>query len=244
MKTVKEVSILTGVSVRTLHHYDAIGLLSPSQVTEAGYRMYDETALARLKTILLMRQLQFPLKEIEIILDTPGFDPIAALPQQIELLELQRRKLENLIAHARQIQQTGVMDMNFKPFDNREMETYAAQAKAKWGKTEAYREYEQKTQGQSAEKQRADGDGLMAIFTEMGAIRNGDPAGAEAQALVQKLQQYITDHYYTCTTQILMGLGQMYIAGDSMTENINAAGGPGTAEFANAAIQVYCKTAG
>lgn len=242
MKTVKEVSILTGVSVRTLHHYDAIGLLSPSQVTEAGYRMYDEKALARLKTILLMRQLQFPLKEIKIILDTPGFDPIAALPQQIELLELQRRKLEDLIAHARQIQQTGVMDMNFKPFDNREMETYAAQAKAKWGKTEAYREYEQKTQGQSAEKQRADGDGLMAIFAEMGAVRNGDPAGAEAQALVQKLQQYITDHYYTCTTQILMGLGQMYIAGDSMTENIDAVGGEGTAAFANAAIQAYCKT--
>ena len=242
MKTVKEVSLITGVSVRTLHHYDAMGLLKPTQVTQAGYRLYDDTALAKLHTILLLRQLQFPLKEIKEILDTPGFDPIAALSQQIELLELQRQQLDEIIAHAKSIQKTGVMDMNFKPFDNTQMETYAAEAKAKWGKTEAYREFEQKTQGQSAEKQRADGDGLMAIFAEMGAIRNSDPTGSEAQALVKKLQQYITDHYYTCTTQILKGLGQMYIAGDSMTENIDAAGGEGTAAFANAAIQVYCQT--
>ena len=131
--------------------------------------------------------------------------------------------------------------MNFKPFDNTQMETYAAEAKAKWGKTEAYREFEQKTRGQSAEKQRTDGDGLMAIFAELGAIRNSDPTGSEAQALVQKLQQYITDHYYTCTTQILKGLGQMYIAGGEMTENIDRAGGEGTAQFASEAIEVYCK---
>ena len=132
--------------------------------------------------------------------------------------------------------------MDFTAFDKSKQSRYAAEAKAKWGKTEAYREFEQKTQGQSAEKQRADGDGLMAIFAEMGAIRHCDPAGSEAQALVKKLQQYITDHYYTCTTQILKGLGQMYIAGDSMTENIDAVGGEGTAAFANAAIQAYCKT--
>lgn len=71
MKTVKEVSQLTGVSVRALHHYDAIGLLKPTRVTEAGYRLYDDTALARLQSILLFRQLQFPLKDIKSILDSP-----------------------------------------------------------------------------------------------------------------------------------------------------------------------------
>lgn len=242
MKTVKQVSVLTGVSVRTLHHYDAIGLLPPSQVTEAGYRMYDDAALARLKTILLLRQLQFPLKAMKEILDTPGFDPMEALTQQIELLELQRRQLDGLIAHAREIQRTGVMDMNFKPFDNRELEAYASEAKAKWGKTQAYREFEEKTRGQIREKQRADGDALMAIFTQMGEVRHMDPAGSEAQVLVKKLRQFITEHYYNCTPQILRGLGQMYIAGDSMTENIDAAGGPGTAEFAHKAIEAYCKT--
>ena len=85
MKTVREVSKLTGVSVRTLHHYDAIGLLKPSRVTEAGYRLYDDTALARLQSILLFRELQFSLKEIRAILDAPSFDPADALTQQIAL---------------------------------------------------------------------------------------------------------------------------------------------------------------
>ena len=86
MKTVNEVSKITGVSVRTLHHYDAIGLLRPTAVTEAGYRLYDDKALGRLQTILLFRQLQFPLKEIKKILDSPHFDPHDALAQQIDLL--------------------------------------------------------------------------------------------------------------------------------------------------------------
>ena len=86
MKTVKEVSRLSGVSVRTLHHYDAIGLLKPTRVTEAGYRLYDDTALARLQAILLFRELQFPLKEIKAILDSPNFDQQEALAQQIRIL--------------------------------------------------------------------------------------------------------------------------------------------------------------
>ena len=79
MRTVKEVSKLTGVSVRTLHHYDAIGLLKPTAVTQAGYRLYDDEALGRLQSILLFRELQFPLKEIQAILDSPGFDRSQAL---------------------------------------------------------------------------------------------------------------------------------------------------------------------
>ena len=241
MKTVKEVSKLTGVSVRTLHHYDAIGLLKPTRVTEAGYRLYDDTALRRLQAILLFRELQFPLKEIAEILDSPDFDPMDALQEQLKLLEMQRQHLDNLISHARNIQKTGVIDMNFKPFDKHEMDEYAAQAKAKWGKTDAYKEFEQKTNGQSREQQKSTGDGLMDIFVEFGAVRHLSPASDEAQALVKKLQSYITEHYYTCTTQILRGLGQMYIAGDSMTDNINAAGGEGTADFAHRAIEIYCK---
>lgn len=241
MKTVKEVSRLTGISVRTLHHYDSIGLLKPSRVTQAGYRLYDGEALARLHAILLLRELRFPLKEIREILDTPGFDPMGALAQQIRLLELQRKHLDTLIAHARQIQETGVIPMDFSAFDRREIDTYTAQAKARWGKTDAWQEFEQKTAGQTPERQKSTGDGLMAIFAELGAIRQTDPAGPQAQALVRKLQDYITANYYTCTGQILRGLGQMYIAGDTMTENIDKAGGPGTAEFAHRAIEEYCK---
>ena len=241
MKTVKEVSTLTGVSVRTLHHYDAIGLLKPTRVTEAGYRLYDDTALRRLQTILLFRELQFPLKEIREILDSPEFDPKEALEQQIHLLELQRQHLDKLISHARQIQTTGVTFMDFSSFDHSELDEYAAQAKAKWGKTDAYKEFEQKTAGQTTAQMQKAGEGLMDIFAQIGAIRHTSPASGEAQALVAKLQGFITEHYYTCTKDILRGLGQMYIAGDSMTENIDKAGGEGTAEFAHQAIEIFCK---
>ena len=117
MKTVKEGSRLTGVSVRTLHHYDAIGLLKPSRVTEAGYRLYDDRALGRRQTILLFRELEFPLKEIKKMLDAADFDPMAALDDQIHLLQLRRAHLDQLIAHAQTIQKTGVMHKNFNAYD-------------------------------------------------------------------------------------------------------------------------------
>ena len=84
MMTVNEVSKLTGVSIRTLQYYDKIGLLHPAKYTEAGYRLYDDAALETLQQILLFRELEFPLKEIKDILDRPGFDPVAALEQQIK----------------------------------------------------------------------------------------------------------------------------------------------------------------
>ena len=241
MKTVKEVSQLTGVSVRALHHYDAIGLLKPTRVTEAGYRLYDDTALRRLQTILLFRQLQFPLKEIRDILDSPGFDPMEALTQQIHLLELHRKHLDNLISHARKIQTTGVFSMDFSTFDTTELDQYTAEAKARWGKTKAWQEYEQKAAGQTAEQKQSTGDALMDIFARFGKIRHLSPESQEVQELVASLQDFITRHYYTCTKPILQGLGQLYIAGDSMTENIDKAGGEGTARFAHDAIEIFCR---
>ena len=241
MKTVQQVSKLTGVSVRTLHHYDQIGLLKPTKVSDAGYRFYDDAALARLQTILFFRELEFSLKQVGEILNSPNLDYFAVLEDQIRMLELRREQLDNLISHARQIQETGVIPMDFSAFDRSRQETYAAEARKRWGKTDAYKEFEQKTAGQSQEQQNAAGDGLMAIFARMGAIRTADPASAEAQKLVKELQNYITEHYYTCTNQILRGLGMMYIAGDEMTENIDKAGGEGTAQFAYEAIETYCK---
>ena len=241
MKTVKEVSKLSGVSIRALHYYDTIGLLKPTRVTEAGYRMYDDTALRRLQTILLFRQLQFPLKEIRDILDSPGFDTMEALTQQIHLLELQRKHLDNLISHARKIQTTGVFSMDFSTFDTTELDQYTAEAKARWGKTKAWQEYEQKAAGQTAEQKQSTGDALMDIFARFGKIRHLSPESQEAQELVASLQDFITRHYYTCTKPILQGLGQLYIAGDSMTENIDKAGGEGTARFAHDAIEIFCR---
>ena len=241
MKTVKEVSRLTGLSVRALHHYDAIGLLKPSSTTQAGYRLYDDAALRKLQSILFFRELEFPLKQIRAFLDDPGFDAEQALADQIRLLELRAEQLNKLISHARQIQKTGVIPMDFSAFDRSKQVSYAEEARKRWGNTDAYKEFEQKTAGQSQDQQNAAADGLMAIFAQMGAIRTADPGSSEAQALVKELQDYITTHYYTCTKQILKGLGMMYIAGDEMTANIDAAGGEGTARFAHEAIEIYCR---
>ena len=131
--------------------------------------------------------------------------------------------------------------MDFSSFVTERIDRYAAEAKEKWGKTESYKEFRQKTDGQSKTQMQTTGDALMDIFKEFGAIRHLSPASAEAQELVAKLQKFITDHYYTCTKQILFGLGQMYAAGDEMNENIDKAGGAGTGAFARDAIAIYCK---
>ena len=236
MKTVHEVSQISGVSVRTLHHYDAIGLLRPTAVTEAGYRLYDDTALARLQSILLFRELAFPLKEIKRIMDDPQFDQATALEQQIRLLELQQERLSRLIDLARETMKTGVTHMDFTAFDNSKLEQYAAEVKERWGNTAAYQESAQRP----AAEQKDAAAGLMAQFARMGRLRTGDPAGQEAQDAVRELQQFITKHFYTCTPQILSGLGQMYTADDRFRVSIDAAGGEGTADFAGKAITVYC----
>lgn len=236
MRTVSQVSELTGVSVRTLHHYDSIGLLKPTHVTEAGYRLYDESALERLHAILLFRELDFPLKQIREILDTPGFDPVKALEKQIELLEEKRARLDAVIRQAKRIKEKGTIEMKKDTFD-----TYAREAEVRWGKTDAWKEYAKKSEGRSKESEQTLGDGLMDIFRQLGQLRQGDPGSQEAQALVKELQSYITAHYYTCTPQILKGLGQMYAAGGEFTENIDKAGGPGTAVFARRAIGIFTR---
>ena len=130
--------------------------------------------------------------------------------------------------------------MDFSLFDRSEVDAYAAEARRRWGNTDAYQEYVRMAKNRTRAETQAEAGALMDIFREFGAIRVQDPAGAGAQALVAKLQTFITEHYYTCTKPILRELGQMYVAGDSMTENIDKAGGEGTAAFVNAAIVRFC----
>lgn len=242
MKTVHEVSKLTGVSIRTLHYYDKIGLLHPAGTTGSGYRLYDDAALERLQHILLFRELQFPLKEIKRILDSPNFDRDKALDQQIELLRLKKEHLENLIDFAREIRLIGVRQMDFSAFDTKKLDEYTEQAKAAWGQTEAWKEFEEKSKGWDKEGQKEIGKAFMELFQEFGTIMRLSPSDPAVQAQVKKLQEYITEHFYTCTPEILKGLGAMYAGGGSMAENIDRAGGKGTAEFTARAIESYCKS--
>ena len=241
MKTVHEVSKLAGISIRTLHHYDAIGLLSPTETTEAGYRLYDEDALERLQCILLFKELEFPLKDIKEILDSPNFERNKALEHQIQLLELKKEHIENLIDLAKGIHMIGVKKfMDFSAFDTKKIDEYAKQAKKSYGTTPAYKEFEEKSKHRSKEQEQQLGIAMMNIFADFGKLLPLSPADAQVQAKVAELRAYITEHFYNCTPEILAGLGEMYAGGGSMTENINNYAGAGTAEFTAAAIRIYC----
>lgn len=240
MMTVHEVSRISGVSIRALHHYDKIGLLPATEVTAAGYRLYDDTALERLQCILLFRELEFPLKDIRDIMDSSSFDRNKALDQQIRLLELKKEHLDNLITLARGIKKIGVKPMSFETFDTKKIDEYAAQAKASWGTTEEYHEFEEKSKGRTKEEQQKLNVEMMEIFAEFGKIRDQAPDSAAALELARKLQEHITENYYTCSDEILLSLGTMYAAGGEFTENIDKVGGERTAVFACRAIEAYC----
>ena len=215
--------------------------MKPADTTEAGYRLYDDAALERLQTILLFRELQFPLMEIKQILDSPNFDRGKALEQQIVLLEMKKEHIENLIDLARGIKAIGVRPlMDFTAFDTRKIDEYARQAKESWGNTEAYKEFEEKNKNRSLEQQEAISKEFMGLFAEFGSMKNFDPADEKVQAQVEKFRAYITEHFYHCTTEILQYLGKMYSGGGSMSENIDKVGGAKTAQFVDRAICEYC----
>ncbi len=243
--SVSEISKLTGVSVRTLHYYDQIGLLKPSFIdTRNGYRFYDESSLERLQVILFYRELDFPLKTISEIITSPRYDKSKALSEQKHLLTLKKQRLERLI-DAIDNNLKGEYTMKFNAFDNSEYEAarekYAKEASEKWGDTDAYKESVKKTSSYSKEKWNQVNSGMDNIMDEFAqCMKNGSsPSDREAQLLVEKWQNFITENYYKCTKEILAGLGQMYIADDRFKANINSHG-EGTADFMSKAISVYC----
>lgn len=241
MRTVKEVSKLTGVSIRTLQYYDKIGLLHPATRTEAGYRLYEDADLELLQQILLFRELEFSLKEIKEILSNPHFDKSKALSQQIELLTMKKEHLENLIQFAREIQTTGGETMNFKAFDTSKIEEYAKQAKEQWGHTVEYKEYEEKSKNRSTEDFMTIREDFMELYKTFGEMKTMEPENPEVQNQVKKLHDYISENLYSCSMERLLSLGEMYSENKDFTRNIDHVGGTGTASFVTEAIRVYCK---
>ena len=240
MKTVNEVSKLTGVSIRTLQYYDQIGLLKPAEYTESGYRLYDDAALEKLQQILLFKELEFPLKDIKEIINRSDFDKKKALEQQIGLLELKKEHIENLLNLCKYLKARGVRRLDFTAFDSSKLDEYSKKAKEQWGQTPEYKEFSEKSKNWTKEYE----SGLMAdfsrIFEGFGPMISKDPASAEVQAQVKKIQDFITENMYKCTDEILYGLGKMYAGGGEFTENIDKMGGKGTAEFVYQAIKIYC----
>ena len=241
MMTVNEVSKLAGVSIRTLQYYDKIGLLHPTGHTDAGYRLYDDTDLERLQHILLFRELEFSLKDIASIINSPDFDRSKALEQQIEMLKLKREHIDNLMNFALGIKMLGVKHMDFKAFDRSKLDEYSKQAKDMYKESPEYKEMEEKSKNRTKEEEGILADRFMLLFKEAGTLKDKDPASPEAQDLVKRIQDFITENLYTCSKKILSGLGKMYSGGGDFTKNIDEYGGEGTAEFIDKAIQIYCR---
>ncbi len=241
---IKDFALLTGVSVRTLHYYDQIGLLRPAYVDQSnGYRYYDDDALERMQEILFYRELDFSLKSILDMLSCPDYDRQEALSMQRELLVMKKERIERIIAA---IDSAGKGKIDMKAFDNSDYQAaraqYQAEAKERWGNTPAYREYEEKSAEYTEDRNNVLGSGMYAIFHRFSlCLNDGDaPESDCAQALVKSLQEYISENYYTCTPDILSGLGQMYVCDERFRKNIDRHK-DGTAAFVSSAIAFYCK---
>ena len=239
---ISEVAKLTGITVRTLHYYDEIGLLKPSEITEAGYRLYSREDLEILQQILFFRELDFPLSQIKEIMNNPNYDKEEALKKQKELLIQQRQRIEGLIKLIEK-RIEGDNNMSFKEFDMNEIEEnkkkYAKEVKERWWTSKAYEESEKKTSSYNKEKWGDINQETSEIFKGFAELRNSDPGSEEVQELVRRWQKYITDNFYTCTNEILSGLGLMYVEDERFKENLDK-NGEGTAKLMAEAIKIYC----
>lgn len=241
---INEFAKLTGVSVRTLHYYDEIDLLKPAFVdAQNGYRFYDENSLVSMQEILFYRELDFPLKSIRNIMSSPDYDKEKALSEQRKLLSLKKERLERII-NALDDAKKGKVTMT--AFDNNDYEIarkqFEAEAKERWGETVAYKEQAKKTANYSKDKWQEVNNGLMTVLAKFAECRQkGNSAdSAEAQVLVKELQTYITENFYTCSNEILAGLGLMYVSDERFKTNIDK-NGDGTTDFVSKAIEVYCR---
>jgi DNA-binding transcriptional MerR regulator len=240
--TVKAVAELAGISIRTLHHYDEIGLLKPAQVTAAGYRLYTEHDLERLQQVLFFRELGLSLHEIKAILDSPGFDRKQALKEHRQLLQERQERLERLIQSIDQTldsMERGIPMSEKDLFNGFDQSQYEEEARQRWGHSNEYQESVKRTKKYTK-------DDWAAIQAEAGAIQDGiatlmdrSPSDPEVQEFIRRWHQHINDRYYTCSLQIFRGLGEMYVADERFTAHYEKIK-PGMAQFMQAAMAAYC----
>jgi DNA-binding transcriptional MerR regulator len=243
MATVGDLAGLTGISVRTLHHYDEIGLVVPSERSDAGYRLYGPAEIARLQEVLFFRELGVPLDEIGRIVSDPGYDRTEALARQRRLLEA---KAEHLLAMVDSIDAALSADEEGNEMTNDDMlgvfgdfdaAEYAAEAAERWGETDAYRESARRTASYSKadwERMQAESgeiDRAFVALMEKGAAPESEPV----MDLAERHRGHITTWFYECTPEIHLGLGRMYTADPRFREHYEQIA-EGLAEYLAAAI--------
>ena len=234
--TVGELAKQTGVTIRTLHHYDELGLVSPSARSPAGYRLYDDGDVLRLQQVLFYRELGFPLDEIAAVLDDPGFDRAAALRDQRRELAARQARVERMIAA---IDRALVSLARGAPledlpslFDGFAPETYADEAAATWGHTPEFAESARRTKTYGkAEWDAIKREGDL-VYRALAALMQAGAAADDArvQAEVEAHRAHITRWFYPCSRELHRGLGELYVNDPRFTANIDRIA-PGLARF-------------
>ncbi len=242
--TVKEVARLSGVTVRTLHHYDAIGLLKPAAVSPAGYRLYSDADLERLQQVLFFRELGFSLRDIGRVLNSPDFDRREALAMHRRLLVEKRRHVQALIRSVdRSIAaMDGGEDMSstamFQGFDESKLNEYREEARRRWGNTPAWEESERRTSGYTKQDWQDIQSESDEINRGLAALMEQDPADTEVQELVGRWYGLINTRFYECSPQVFRGLADMYVEDARFAAHYDR-WGPGLAGFLRQAMHVY-----
>lgn len=245
--TVHEVVRLTGVTARTLHYYDEIGLLKPSIVTEARYRFYTQEDLCRLQEILFFREVGFALKEIKSLIHSPNYNRLEALKRHLTILETQRARIDGLIDLVKE-RIDGEEEVSFSAFSNSKIlelqAQYQEEVLERWGDTAALKEYEAafslKTREVRAEQAEAFLMTADDLFERLAVQEEEAPDCPAVQALVREWQDYISEHFYPCDKQMLSNLGRLYVADERFSKFINRFGSGDLASFFSAAIDSFC----
>ena len=241
---VGEVAAVAGVTVRTLHHYDRIGLLRPSERTAAGYRSYDVRDLDRLHQVLVYRGLGFPLEEVATLLDDPDADPAAHLRRQHRLLRDRLERTSAMVAAVEKEMEARAMGISLTPEERFEVfgdwlpEEYAAEAEERWGDSDAWAQSQRRTAAMTKEdwlRVKAEGDDVERRFAA--AMAGGVPADSTAaQDLAEEHRQQIGRYHYDCSPAMHAGLGRMYVEDERFTAYYERIA-PGLAQYVSTAVQ-------
>lgn len=249
-RTVGEVAALSGISVRTLHHYDEIGLLHPSDRSSAGYRRYTEVDLDRLARILAYRELGFTLEQIRDLLDDPTVEPVEHLRRQHALMSAQLARMQRIVLALTKAMEAREMGIKLDPhemvgvFGEHDPTEHAAEAEARWGETDAYRESTRRTSSFTKAgwlRIKEEAAGIDAAYVD--ALRSGEPANERVgRAAAEAHRMHIDTWFYPCGRQVHCGLAEMYLADPRFTARYERLA-PGLAQYVHDAILANAATA-
>lgn len=251
---VKEVAQIAGVSVRTLHHYDEIGLLAPRGRTDAGYRLYDDDDLLRLQQILIGRELGLPLEQIRRSFDDPKFDRKRALLEQREQLRQRAQQTDAmlravdaalaLLSAPSDQKETDAMDLK-QIFDGFEPKQYETEAEQRWGDTDAYKESMKRTKRYTKEDWQRCAVEQSGVYSDAFQLKQAGkaPDSPEAMDVAERHRLAIDRWFYPCSYTMHAGLADMYEQDSRFAENIDKHGA-GLTPFLSAAIRANAKRHG